>query len=194
MPDENLPAAPLVDDRVQAQEEIVRHGGMWLPGQSGNPAGRPKGAKGHLAQLKRELEIAVRDNLNPKVVRAILERMAEQAMAGDVKAAKLILDKVLTNATDAEEAAEGGGTFVFQVKNLTLKHDSTTPGVVIDVTPQEHAVSTGADQSKQARTEQAQGGNLVGKAPSAPVRTVPDFMGKAGQSDNQSTNRPKGQS
>jgi len=49
-----------------------------------------------------------------------------------------------------------------------------------------------AEQSNQHRDSQAQGGNLVGKAPSAPVRTVPDFQGKSGQSDNQSTNRPKG--
>ena len=55
-------------------------------------------------------------------------------------------------------------------------------------------MSTGADQSKQHRDTQAQGGNLVGKAPSAPVRTVPDFQGKSGQSDNQSTSRPVGQS
>lgn len=134
-------------DRELSKSEIKRHGGMWLPGQSGNPNGRPKGRKNHLSELKRELEIAVRDNLNPKVIRGILERMAELAIAGDVKAAKLILDKVLTNASDGEEEGAKGGTFVFQVKNLTLKHpDSGKPALpvldaeVIEVstpTPQE---------------------------------------------------------
>ena len=125
MPDENLPA-------VGEEAATVRHGGMWLPGQSGNPAGRPKGGKGQLAELKRNLELAVRDNLNPKVIKGILQTMAERALAGDVKAAKLILDKVLTNASDAEEQGQEGGTFVFQVKNLTLKHEGLP---VIDITP-----------------------------------------------------------
>jgi len=144
MPDENLPAVlpQIVDDREVARQEIAAHGGMWQPGQSGNPAGRPPGAKGKLTALKRELEIAVRDNLNPKIIRAILQRMAEQALAGDVKAAKLILDKVLTNASDGEEENKGTGTFVFQIKNLTLKHDSNTGDVsvgrpIIDIPPQE---------------------------------------------------------
>lgn len=135
MPDENLPAL-LVDADV-AREVIKHHGGMWLPGQSGNPAGRPRGSKNRLVELKRELELAVRDNLNPKVIRGILERMAEMALAGDVKAAKLILDKVLTNASEGEEEGTQQGTFVFQVKNLTLKHDAALGSVhpVIDVTP-----------------------------------------------------------
>lgn len=55
-------------------------------------------------------------------------------------------------------------------------------------------MSTGAVQSNQHRDTQAQGGNLVGKAPSAPERSVPNFQGKSGQSDNQSTSRPVGQS
>ena len=49
-----------------------------------------------------------------------------------------------------------------------------------------------SNESNQHRSDQSSGGNLVGKAPSAPERKVPDFQGKSGQSDNQSTNRPKG--
>jgi hypothetical protein len=37
-------------------------------------------------------------------------------------------------------------------------------------------------------------GNVAGENPTfdAPSRMVPDFMGKSGQGDNQSTDRPKG--
>jgi hypothetical protein len=49
-----------------------------------------------------------------------------------------------------------------------------------------------SEQSNQHRSDQAQGGNLVGKAPSAPLAKVPDFQGKSGQSDNQSTKRAPG--
>jgi hypothetical protein len=53
-------------------------------------------------------------------------------------------------------------------------------------------MSTGAKVSNEHRTEQAQGGNLVGKAPSAPLRTVPAFQGKSGQAANQETFRKDG--
>jgi hypothetical protein len=197
---ENLPvpAHPLIQaelDREQAAVELRDAGGMFVPGKSGNPAGRPKGSKNQLVELNRQLELAVRENINPKAVRKLIERIMEMALAGDMKAAKLLLDKVLANASSGgDEQMEPINQFVFQVKNLTLKPaDLSQPtGVVIDVTPQENAVSTGASQNNQARPDQSGGGQLVGKAPSAPVAKVPDFMGKAGQSDNQSTNRGTG--
>lgn len=187
---ENLPALP--DDRVteEARERAKKH--LWKKGQSGNPAGRPKGTKNHLAQLKRDLETAVRENINPEAIKSILASVVARALEGDIKAAKLILDKFVTNASEGEEEQKSGGTFVFQVKNLTLKTDEPARNV-IDITPVGVSeMSTGASQDKQSRTQDTSGGNLVGKAPSAPLAKVPDFMGKAGQSDNQSTNRPKG--
>lgn len=56
----------------------------WQPGQSGNPAGRaPGGAIGQLRQqMRRELT-------------AVLARMIEMAKAGDVKAARLIVERVI---------------------------------------------------------------------------------------------------
>lgn len=54
-------------------------------------------------------------------------------------------------------------------------------------------MSTGAVESKQAQAQSAQGGNVVNKAPDKNVLYQPPaFMGKSGQSDNQSTNRAKG--
>ena len=53
-------------------------------------------------------------------------------------------------------------------------------------------MSTGAKLGNQSRTDQKGGAQLVGKAPSAPVRKVPAFQGKSGQPDNQSTNRGSG--
>lgn len=39
---------------------------------------------------------------------------------------------------------------------------------------------------------QSAGGNLSGHDPSVDVYMVPDFMGRSGQPDNQSTDRTKG--
>ena len=51
-----------------------------------------------------------------------------------------------------------------------------------------------SNESNQHRSEQAQGGNLVGKAPSGTLHQPPAFQGKSGKSDNQDTKRPAGQS
>ena len=57
----------------------------WQPGQSGNPQGRPPGT-GEVARLR--AGIAER-------VPQILDRLTEAALAGDVQAARLLLERVL---------------------------------------------------------------------------------------------------
>jgi hypothetical protein len=54
-------------------------------------------------------------------------------------------------------------------------------------------MSTGSKESNQARTQDTSGGNIVGKAPTKQtLYKPPNIFGKSGQSDNQSTSRPKG--
>lgn len=46
---------------------------------------------------------------------------------------------------------------------------------------------------KHERTQDTSGGNIVNKGPTNhTLHQPPNFMGKSGQPDNQSTNRPKG--
>ena len=54
-------------------------------------------------------------------------------------------------------------------------------------------MSTGAKKSNQAQQHDTSGGNIVGKGPTQHrLHQPPNFLGKSGQSDNQSTNRGKG--
>ena len=57
----------------------------WKPGQSGNPAGRPKGT-GEIGKLRE----AIKGH-----VPAIIERLTAQALEGDVQAARLLLERTV---------------------------------------------------------------------------------------------------
>jgi len=57
----------------------------WRPGQSGNPKGRPKGS-GEVGRLRAAISEAVP---------GILAGLIEKARAGDVQAARLLLERVL---------------------------------------------------------------------------------------------------
>lgn len=116
-----------------------REDGTFLPGQSGNPNGRPKGKKNQITELKQDLEIAIRENVPAKRIQKIVEKMCELGEQGNVGAAKLILDKTLSNAKEVEDTKEAQGGFTFVVKNLTLAAPEQTAqaGNIIDVTPKE---------------------------------------------------------
>ena len=68
---------------------------LWKAGQSGNPKGRPAGA-GEIAKLR--VGIAAH-------VPAIIATLTAAALAGDVSAARLLLERVIPSLKPAEEAA-----------------------------------------------------------------------------------------
>lgn len=59
--------------------------GQWKPGQSGNPAGRPKGSG-----LSGQLRAAI-----AKDAPAILATLIQAAKSGDVQAARVLLDRAV---------------------------------------------------------------------------------------------------
>ena len=80
-------------------------------GQSGNPTGRPKGAKNLKTELMEELQeqILVREGGRQKHVskqRAMLKSLTAKAVQGDTKAASVILGIVyrLCHADEGEDA------------------------------------------------------------------------------------------
>ncbi|WP_213360042.1 DUF5681 domain-containing protein [Brachymonas denitrificans] len=57
----------------------------WKPGQSGNPAGRPKGS-GEVGKLRKAIAAHVP---------AIIKQLTDQALGGDVQAARLLLERTV---------------------------------------------------------------------------------------------------
>jgi hypothetical protein len=72
------------DKPADAPERVER--GRWKKGcRSPNPGGRPKGVGWH-QKVRADLQ---------KAAQPIMAKLAEQALAGDTSAAKLLLDRVL---------------------------------------------------------------------------------------------------
>jgi len=110
----DVPALYLTD------KEVIRSpGGKWQKGVSGNPKGRPKGAKNRITELKQEMELVLREGINPDVLKGIIASMAAEAMGGNVQAAKLLLDRFMSNASTQEDDSEATPQITIQIQNLT---------------------------------------------------------------------------
>ncbi len=87
---------------------------QFKPGQSGNPAGRPKGAKNLKTDLEEELHelITVREGGNQKIVskqRAMLKSLTAKAVQGDPRAADIVINMMyrLLHEDEAEDPSRG---------------------------------------------------------------------------------------
>lgn len=84
----------------------------WQAGQSGNPAGKPKGSLNRSTILKRYLAISLKDNPSDipfelagkiTVEEAIALALIKKALSGDISAIKEIQDTVHGKLTDTSE-------------------------------------------------------------------------------------------
>lgn len=83
--------------------------GKFLPGQSGNPAGRPRGA-GARAEARRLLEEGAADAVRKAVA---------MAKRGDRAMLRLVVERTVPRAGRmAEQGAEGGGSLLERVQDL----------------------------------------------------------------------------
>jgi hypothetical protein len=70
----------------------------WRPGQSGNPKGRPRGAKNLATIFHEALEqkLQIEERGKPRTItarEAIVRRLVNQALKGDIKATAFVLAK-----------------------------------------------------------------------------------------------------
>jgi hypothetical protein len=82
---------------------------QFKPGQSGNPRGRPKGAKNHATILHEILhrQLSIRDRGRTRsvpLIEAMLLKFAEEALRGNPKAAAFLLNRY--GPAEQEDAAQ----------------------------------------------------------------------------------------
>lgn len=93
---------------------------QFKPGQSGNPKGKPKGAKGLKTDLREEMAERVTINENGKRIkvtkqRLMIKALAQKAAKGDVKAAAQLVSLTI-QSFGLEDRRDG--------KSQLSKHDS----------------------------------------------------------------------
>lgn len=103
--------------------------GQFVRGVSGNPNGKPIGTKSQITKLRENTELALRDYLadsaqQVKAMKAI-DRIMDIALNGDEKVAvgafKVLFDRLLPNAKQADESADTGHRvpMILQIVNTT---------------------------------------------------------------------------
>jgi Family of unknown function (DUF5681) len=98
----------------------------FRPGQSGNPKGRPKGAKNPATLLQdildRKIEVRTGSTLcKMSVLEAMLTRIAESALKGDTKSAAFLLQRYDTPEAPDEHATNGAAPEEQEIIDAYLK-------------------------------------------------------------------------
>ena len=81
--------------------------GTWQPGQSGNPAGRPRKGLALTDVLREHMELSDEGDTVPRKQR-LAEKLYELAMAGNVSAVEYIVNRLDGKPTQAIALVDGG--------------------------------------------------------------------------------------
>lgn len=117
--------------------------GRWVKGQSGNPAGKPKGLKSFITKERMAMEAALRSYISgDKGMNAVLDgidRVFDIMKNGEdreaIAAFKLISDKLLTSPKDSDQG--GHETPQLQVIITRAQGGDDQPVQVIESTAEE---------------------------------------------------------
>ena len=114
-----------------SKDVATRKGTQFQKGQSGNPKGRPKGAK-NKSTLLREAMQSKADRLLSKEVPKVLAVVIAAAKAGDMSAAKMILDRAVpVKKADDGDGDNGNKLVQITIQNLTSPYEGK-PGVTVN--------------------------------------------------------------
>lgn len=100
----------------------------WRPGQSGNPAGRPKGVRNKITMMKEVLEGELRAQVGPQMA-AVLAKAISMALDGNEQMIKLLVDKTVPTTKSREDEPSQKEKVIIQIGRLP---DRVPDGTVIN--------------------------------------------------------------
>lgn len=104
---------------------------QFQPGKSGNPRGRPKGSKNKATLLKEAMQHKA-DLMLTRDVPKVLKTVLQAAIAGDMQAAKMILDRAVPVGGNGGPS-DNAKSVQIVIKNLTApEHATEVSGITID--------------------------------------------------------------
>lgn len=114
-----------------SEEKKTRSETLFKPGKGGNPRGRPKGSK-NKATILREALAQDFDKALKKEFSEIMDALVSQAKKGDMKAIKIIMDRVVP-VTKAVEINDKSGKSQGIYINIEGMEPKRITGQTIDV-------------------------------------------------------------
>lgn len=123
------PPSDKQSESLPSTVRISRNLTPWKPGQSGNPAGRPQGAKNRITQQKLGIEESLRGQLN-QYMPEILGAAIEAALNGDRMMQKLLIELCISKAQTSEDETQGKDKVRVTIRNLTLETKQPEPKLV----------------------------------------------------------------
>ncbi len=104
--------------------------GTFRKGQSGNPAGRPKGSKNVITLAKLALEESLREALGPQMAE-VAAKVVLQALEGDKSSQKLVWDSIMSKQALTEEKNSGTKQEI-KVRTMNVNRGAVIEGEIID--------------------------------------------------------------
>lgn len=115
----------------------------WKPGESGNPAGRPKGSRNRLSVMREAL-------ITPAEARAVVEKLVESARNGDTQAASVLMDRIWPKLRPAAPAI----AFPLPEADLASQAEAVLREMAAGALPVQEAAAIVASLSSVARIKQ----------------------------------------
>ena len=121
-----------------AVQEKIRNPSHFLPGQSGNPLGKPKGTRDYATIWREGIhKIAKSKNMTEEELEATLVASGFEKAFKDYRYFKDHLDRKVGKPPESLQlTGAGGGPIQFSLSAMLDRYNAPTP---IDVSPQEDA-------------------------------------------------------
>ena len=100
----------------------IQRGKPFEKGQSGNPAGRPKGSRNRASTIVQEMLDCEAENIGKKLI--------ELAKAGEMQAIKMIVERLLPPLKELPLNADLSLTGINKATDITAAHSELLEGIV----------------------------------------------------------------